>query len=186
MDKNHVRKLFLQKRRDLSSEIVEQVAKIIAAKVLTLTCYNHASSIGLYMSINNEIDLNDIFKHALEHNKKCYFPKVIDKNSMIFLPATNLNDFIKSKWGILEPITTEIESCPVSELNVLLVPLVAFDILGNRIGMGKGFYDKMLAKKHSTILVGVAYEFQKIDYIKPETWDVKLDIIVTEEKIYFV
>lgn len=186
MDKNHIRKLLIQKRNELSAEALEQASKIISAKILNLECYINAKSIGFYVSINNEADISFVWQHAVNHRKKCYFPKVMDKNSMIFLPGDSLSEFTKNKWGILEPSVKESYSLPVSELNLLLVPLVAFDVLGSRIGMGKGFYDKALLKNNSTILVGVAYEFQRVDFIKSETWDVKLDIIVTEKRVYFV
>ena len=63
--------------------------------------------------------------------------------------------------------------------------MVAFDIHGTRIGMGKGYYDKTLATVRPKLLVGVAYEFQRLAFISPQIWDVKLDAIITEKNIYW-
>ena len=65
------------------------------------------------------------------------------------------------------------------------MPLVAFDCKGNRIGMGKGFYDKALKNAIKPALIGAAYDFQKFTKINAETWDIKLDIIATENAIYY-
>ena len=186
MNKNSIRKLFIQKRIGLSNTTQIHVSKTICETILNLHCYKNSQTIGLYMAINNEIDISFVWRNAIDNNKQCYFPKVTDKNSMLFLPANNLANFTKNKWGILEPTTNEISACPTSKLDLLILPLVAFDNLGNRIGMGKGFYDKALANNCATTLIGVAYDFQKVPLIKSETWDVKLDIIVTEKMIYSV
>ncbi len=184
MDKNSIRKFILQKRNKLPIATQTQSSKTICETILNSDYYINAQTIGLYMAINNEIDINLIWQNALKHNKKCYFPKIIDKNSMIFLPANNMENFIKNKWGILEPTTNS--PYPINKLDVLIIPLVAFDNLKNRIGIGKGFYDKALEKNTSTTLIGVAYDFQKVPLIKSETWDIKLDIIVTEKMTYSV
>lgn len=225
MNKNDIRKLFKQKRNSLDNLEVTNYSKIIAKRILNLECYKNSTTVGLYMPINNEVDLISVWQDALAKHKKCYFPKVIDENTMIFLPSNNLDDFQKNIWGILEPTTDLKNSISVDKLDLILVPLVAFDLFGNRIGMGKGFYDKFLAKifaddelqedlarrtelyslvdedfcfesnlkfasavrfrkKPGNILMGVGYDFQKISKIKSKTWDIKLDIIVTEKGFY--
>ncbi len=203
MDKQSIRKIYLQKRKALSHNDMIKSSKDICNAVINLEHYKKAQTISLYMPIKNEVDTNIIWQDAINKNKNCYFPKVTDKNSMIFLPADKLEHFAKNKWGILEPTTKIIKSLPVNKLDIMIVPIVAFDSAGNRIGMGKGFFDKALEvhsrismqssnKEHlknfntTPILIGVAYEFQKIPLIKSETWDIKLDIIVTEKTVYYV
>lgn len=184
MDKNDIRQLTLQKRRSLSELTVQQASTNICKTILNLEKYKSSKSIGLYMAVNNEVNIELIWQDAIYNQKKCYFPKIIDENYMIFLPGNNFKDFSKNKWNILEPTTNHSNSYEINKLDLLIIPLVAFDNLGNRIGMGKGFYDKALQNYHSTTLIGVAYDFQKVSLIKSETWDIKLDIIITEKMIY--
>lgn len=184
MDKNHIRKLMLQKRKSLAQIMVENISAKICKDICHLDAYINAKSIGLYMSINNEIDLSLVWQNALNQKKICCFPKITNPNNMVFLQSHDIKEFIKNKWQILEPNLEDLNAYPIEKLDLIILPLVAFDASGNRIGMGKGFYDKALMNIQTTILCGVAYEFQKVPFIKAETWDIKLDIIITEKMIY--
>lgn len=186
MDKNSIRKLFIQKRNFLSQDSQVNASRVICELITNLSLYSQATNIGLYMAFNNEIDVNILWQDALSKNKQCYFPKVLNANLMIFLPVNNATNFSRNKWGILEPTTNEALSLSPTNLDLIIIPLVAFDKSGNRVGMGKGFYDRALANNNHTIKIGVGYDFQKVPLLKAETWDIKLDIIVTEKMVYSV
>ena len=186
MDKNSIRKLIIQRRNSLSNDEQIIASTVICETILNLEIYAQAKKIGLYMAFNNEIDLSRLWQDAITSNKQCYFPKMINENNMIFLPADNIQCLSRNTWGILEPTTSEALSCPINQLDLITIPLVVFDENGNRVGMGKGFYDRALADNNTTIKLGVGYDFQKVPQLKPETWDVKLDIIVTEKMVYCV
>ena len=93
-----------------------------------------------------------------------------------------------NRFGISEPDTNQAKEIPIQSLDIILIPLVVFDQSCNRIGMGSGFYDKALSaldnSKKKTYLIGLAYEFQKVDQIEPNKWDIPLDYVVTEKKVY--
>ena len=88
----------------------------------------------------------------------------------------------------LLPDINEAKEIPIQSLDIILIPLVVFDQSCNRIGMGSGFYDKALSaldnSKKKTYLIGLAYEFQKVNQIEPNKWDIPLDYVVTEKKVY--
>ena len=97
----------------------------------------------------------------------------------------SLNDY-----GIPEPEHNDEKSIQAEQFDLMFIPLVAFDSKCNRIGMGGGYYDKTLAfkkeseKKSKPLLIGLAYEFQKIDAIEKNAWDIPMDAIITENKTY--
>jgi 5-formyltetrahydrofolate cyclo-ligase len=108
---------------------------------------------------------------------------------MSFFSYTSQTPIIENVFGIEEPDLSYAKSVSVESLDLILVPLVAFDKDCNRIGMGEGYYDKALSdlnnsNKKRTHLMGVAYNFQKVEQIKPNKWDVPLDCIVTEIDVY--
>lgn len=184
MNKIEIRKNMLSMRKELSRSIFTHSSQAINTAILELDVYKNARKIALYMAVNNEVCLNQVWKHAQQNQKKCYFPKVCEEN-MHFLPGFNLDQFTTNKWGILEPDKSIQDAIDINELDIIILPLVAFDCKGNRIGMGKGFYDKALKNAIKPALIGAAYDFQKFTKINAETWDIKLDIIATENAIYY-
>lgn len=185
MNKTDIRDLKLKQRRYLSVSAQTEASKAIAKQIIELPSYRESKKIGLYMAINNEVNLNAIFLDAANKNKLCFFPKVIDNDNMLFLPCTNLQNVTTNKWGIAEPNSQKIQAIAAHNLDILIMPLVAFDDKGHRIGMGKGYYDKGLADNRPKLLIGCAYEFQKVADIPAQPWDIHLDIIVTEQAIYY-
>lgn len=185
MDKKNIRKKIIAKRKSIANSKYQYASKVITHKLLSLNAYTNAQQIGLYMAINNEIDLKKIWQNAQQNAKNCYFPRIKNTDKMQFYKACNPDQFTKNQWGILEPFAIPENYIEPNALDIIIIPMVAFDNYGNRIGMGAGYYDKALQNCVQTILIGVGYEFQKITKINAETWDVKLDIIVTEDEIYY-
>ena len=139
--------------------------------------------IGGYYPSYYEVDMLKFFEEALKKKFKIVLPIVKSSTSMsfkIWVPNEPLN---VSKFGILEPNNSKKEIIP----DLVLVPLVAFDNSLNRIGYGKGYYDRSLEKinkiKKKTIFLGIAYSFQKCNKIPVNKHDFKLDYIFTEQGI---
>jgi 5-formyltetrahydrofolate cyclo-ligase len=122
---------------------------------------------------------------ALAAHKTCYLP-ILTKEGLLQFGTYQANTpLIKNKYEIDEPQTTQF--LPAPQLDAVLLPLVAFDNQGNRLGMGKGYYDKTFAFKTKgtpPILIGVAHDCQKADNIPTDSWDISLDFILTESGIY--
>ena len=103
---------------------------------------------------------------------------------MSFCPYTRRTDTVASKWGIREPITPS--GIDVNDLDIVLVPLVAFTNLGQRLGRGRGFYDRTFASSPRPILIGVAHEIQRARLLNTDDSDVRLDGIVSENGLIMV
>lgn len=174
-----------QVRKKLPLEYQHTVSSKICARIRKLEQYRYAKRIALYQAINGEIDLHNLWRSAPLHGKYCYFPALKDDYSLAFLPATPSSSFTKNRYGINEPDISKEHAINPEELDIIFIPLVAFDKQGTRIGMGAGYYDRSLANCRKPLLVGVAYEFQRLSYIEPSSWDVPLSVIITEKNSYW-
>ncbi|WP_274427622.1 5-formyltetrahydrofolate cyclo-ligase [Caldicellulosiruptor owensensis] len=139
-------------------------------------------TIFIYMSLPYEVDTKRIMEYLIKKNKKVYVPKVVNSAEMVACEYKEENKLHRNKLGILEPSSTQ--QIPPSQIDVCIVPIVAFDKDLNRVGFGKGYYDRFLKKAaQHCVKVGVAYHFQKVKRIKAEEHDVKLDVIVTDRLV---
>lgn len=174
--KNELRKKILEIRDSMSDELVEEKSRAIAERFLNL--FGSAERFLLYMSIKNEVRTNFLVNTLFSNGKKLFLPKYFGGE---FIPIRYEGplSMLKGMYGVMEPLSDE--SC--DEFDVIVIPGVVFGYDFNRIGMGKGYYDKML-KKVKGLKVGLAYQFQLVDGIKEDPWDVKMDMIITEEDVY--
>lgn len=180
-----IRRINQDIRKHLPHVFQHNMSNKINNRIRALNQYRYAKRIALYHAVRGEVDLGNIWRSAPLHGKYCYFPVVSKNDTLLFLPATPTSQFSANDFGILEPNAEHHHAISPEELDLILVPLVAFDAQGTRIGMGKGFYDRALAKHRPKLLMGVAYEFQRYPYIEPQPWDVPLDAVATEKTIYW-
>lgn len=171
-------------RKNLSSAFQQKASNQICTRIRHLHEYRYAKKIGLYKAIQGEIDLTNLWLSAPLQGKFCYFPKLNSDRTLTFLPATPSSEFILNQYGIPEPAPTNDK--PTEKLDVIFIPLVGFDQKGTRLGMGGGYYDRSLKNINCPLLIGVAFEFQRISYIEAREWDVPLHGIVTEKKSYWI
>lgn len=184
MNKLELRKKYLSLRNNLSGKEVESKSMAIANHSLSLPIWDKATySLFLSISDKKEVDTRFILNILQGKDKNI----VVSKSNFNNYELTHylLTDDTRLKvnqWGIPEPVEgTEVA---VSEIEVVFVPLLAFDKEGNRAGYGKGFYDRFLAKCSPEVLkVGVSF-FKAEDYIFPGDKDIPLDYCITPEKIY--
>ncbi len=182
MDKKRlIRKQYFKKRKASYFQINEKFFKpleIIVKKKKKNTKIN----ISLYYPSSHEADVLQIFKN--ENFKDCCFllPVIEKKNSMSFYEWKRGDILRLNEYGIPEPFKSK-NLTP----DIILVPLLAFDSYKNRIGYGKGYYDKYLKhlqkKKHNFITIGIAFSFQKYNKLPTINNDFKLDYIITEKGI---
>ena len=137
--------------------------------------------IGGYYPYNYEIDVLEILEFFERKKYKISLPKIGTRNQMDFFEWSVNDPLSINKYGIPEPVSKK-----VIYPNILLIPLVAFDKNRNRLGYGGGYYDRYLAKfkKNKIIKIGIANTFQKMQKIPISKYDIRLDHIVTEKKIY--
>tara|TARA_B110001452_G_scaffold238189_1_gene218532 strand:- start:772 stop:1326 length:555 start_codon:yes stop_codon:yes gene_type:complete len=164
---------------DINSIFFNSLVRLIKKKYR-----NKSINLSIYYPASFEINPLKIFKIKLINNIKIFLPIVTSDNSMYFY-RWNHQDILKiNKFGMLEPLKKFNHIIP----NIMLVPLLAYDSKKNRLGYGKGFYDRYLKKylkKYNNILtIGIAFSFQKYHKLPVSSNDVKLDYILTEKGLF--
>jgi 5-formyltetrahydrofolate cyclo-ligase len=180
-----LRNTIKQVRSKVSTQYQSTSSNQICTRIRALEEYRQAKTIALYFAVNGEIDLTPIWNSAPLQGKFCYFPVLNEDLTLSFLPATPRTPFINNKYGIPEPDVSRELAIPVEEINLIIMPLVAFDARCTRLGMGAGYYDRTLENKKKGTFIGVAYQFQRVDFLEPQSWDVPLDAVVTQKAIYW-
>lgn len=163
--KIHFREKFLQIRNNLSSFRKEE------AKANLMNAFSHFSGKILSFSpLKGEIDLSS-FNQILALQKRLVLPKIVDENLQFFLVEDLHHQLKKSKFGFLEPV--HCQQIDISEIQIALIPGVAFDPYKNRLGYGKGFYDRALSQSHSMTLIGIGFKEQlSIEKLPSDPWDI--------------
>ncbi len=180
------------RRRALSRQECRQAAQGLARNLRGLPAYRNNRRIAMYFANDNELDPSVAMNHARVCGKQCYVPVLYSGRlrKLWFAPVRDNQTTTPNKLGIPEPTGSNRHWLSAMQLDLILLPLVAFDKNGNRIGMGGGYYDRTLEHLQQRAywrrpqLVGMAYEFQRLDRIDTESWDVGLQAIVTENNIY--
>ena len=180
--KRQLRKKLLEKRNALSEEEVIKKSKFIIRKLLHLKEFKEAKTALLYVSKENEADTTKLIKKLLKENKKTIIvPRVKKgKNELELHKISSFNDLATGHYSVLEPIKSSLVSADKIEL--VIVPGIAFDKKGNRLGYGNGYYDVLLKKVLSTT-IALAYDFQVINHVPSDKLDVPLDIIITDKQV---
>ena len=178
-----------EKRHGLSTE--QQMAASLALFNMlgNQDFFRVAQRIAFYQVADGEIDPRMLLDLALSEGKSCFLPVIQQDNPefVSFAPYDANTELVPNKWGIAEPPTSE--GISPTNFDVVFVPLVGFSEDCFRLGMGKGFYDrtfsfKIFNRRSSPMLVGLAHESQLVDSFPVESWDVRLDAVATERKIY--
>ena len=178
--RNEIRSKIKQQRKALELSALESAG----ANLLTncIQFINRANSIAGYRAMMGEIPLHPIFDYCHKNNIVTLLP-IMREKSLMFAPFDVTTTFNIRQYGIQEPDVSEAYWLTPEQLDVVLVPLVAFDTTCNRIGMGGGFYDRSFEfrKKGSAppTLVGVAHALQQVDNVYAQHWDVALDFVAT-------
>ena len=138
---------------------------------------NTINTLSLYYPSNYEVNVLSLFQLIKKIKIKTLLPVIKPNNQMSFVEWQYLDPLKVNEFGILEPCLASKPLFP----DFMLVPLLAFDSNNNRLGYGKGFYDKFLEKKKNIITIGIAFSFQKYNKLPVSNLDIKLDYILTEE-----
>lgn len=188
MDRQQIRQEKRQQRRELTEHERQIASKGICEQIERSAIFKNSKRIAFYLPNDGEIDLLPLLISAWNDNKQCFLPVLgpYQTHKLWFLPVTPQTHFVQNRYGILEPEHKKKQRNfkPIS-LNLILMPLVAFDMQGNRLGMGGGFYDRTLSFQiNRTIwnkphLMGTAYAFQETSGIQKQKWDIPIHSIAT-------
>lgn len=181
--KKDLRKRILSIRNNMPGEDVVNNSRIIRDKIIGLDVFKQSKVIFIYMDFKNEVMTSDLIKHMLFEKKRVVVPYT-DTVSTVLIPSeiTGESDLKLNSFGYSEP--KKISPVNIEEIDLVIVPGLVFDKNLNRIGFGKGYYDRILNKlKASARKVAVAHDFQVLEEIPAEEHDVKMDMIITEKSI---
>ncbi|MBO4373539.1 MAG: 5-formyltetrahydrofolate cyclo-ligase [Lachnospiraceae bacterium] len=180
MTKNAVRFEMIQKRDAIEPDAARADSAAIVKRIEGMCEYQEAADVFLYSSFRSEVFTRDLIADTIERKGHVYLPKVVSRTKMIFVKITSLDEIKKGFRGIFEPVGSEAADVIPS---LIIVPLVAFDLRGVRLGYGGGYYDRTLpAYKGKSLLVGAAFSGQYHDDIPYGENDVRMDVIVTEKE----
>ena len=151
--------------------------------------FKKSQHIACYFAVAHEFDCMPIMKAIWQTGKNCYLPKLssLSKDALQFCQYDEKTQLKLNKYRIQEPDT--LSYFPAEQLDLVLMPLVGFDLQGHRLGMGAGYYDRTFQFLHKQtspkpFMLGLAYELQKITNIPSDSWDVSMDGVLTEEQLY--
>ncbi len=178
MPKPTIRQALLHQRRHLSVDTCLTDSLCIQQRLLELPEFSSAGSLALYSPVLNEVFTQEVFAVARTHGKRVAYPRVL-AGAIEFVAVEDQGELVSGTFGIPEPqgsVTLE-----VAQLDLLVVPGVAFDGEGYRLGYGKGFYDRALqGHNRPRCLVGLCFEFQLLPVLPAEIHDVRMDLVLTE------
>ncbi len=183
--RHSLRKAFRNKRRSLSSEKQTAAAQGLVQQYQQNTLFQGEQNLALYLSFDGEVDTQPLIDYLWSMKRGVFLPILhpFCQGHLLFQEFSQHTPMHKNHFGISEPKLDAQRVCPLENLDVLFTPLVAFDLTGNRLGMGGGFYDRTLASVREAhtrpALVGIAHDCQHVDRLPVQSWDVPLDAIVT-------
>ncbi len=185
-EKRALRRCMRQKRTGLDIRAARLKNRRIQEQILSLKELNRANCIALYASMPDEIPTDDLAKSLLQSGKILAYPRV-EGRELQFYRVSSLEDDLtcRGSFGIREPDPAHSKHVPIESIDLFIVPGLAFDPFGNRIGFGAGYYDRVLNQKRPDARsVAVAFEFQVVHAIRPAEHDRPVDWIVTEDCLY--
>jgi len=178
--KKTIRAEMRERRKALSPASYAEKSRAIRLKLENLPEFMEADKILVYLSTKQEVDTHELVQDCLDNEQVVYAPKIVG-DKLVICPVKNWDELKKGTFGILEPCEIIDPEHP-NEMDFILVPGVAFDRKGHRLGYGKGFYDKMLKGVEGHI-VGLAFQEQMVKEIPKEAHDIPMDIIITDQSI---
>lgn len=186
MTKNEIRRHNKALRNTLANDLMDEYNRKIRERLFDLDLFKECTMLFTYVSFGKEADTHEIINQALIMNKNVYVPKV-EQKEINFYDIHDLESLVRSDYGILEPegnINYRYTGLQSKNNKLMLLPGLAFDIAGNRIGYGEGYYDKYLGKYPSNewVKLALAYDFQLTDRFDVGVDDIPADYILTPEK----
>ncbi|MHC2994403.1 MAG: 5-formyltetrahydrofolate cyclo-ligase [Candidatus Atribacteria bacterium] len=186
MNKEEIRKDILQRRLSLSSEEIKNKSHQIFLNLIKAKEFLNSQNIMFYVATRSEVQTEEMIKASIKMGKKVFVPIIL--LDYINLAPSRLIDFDreleKGKKGILEPKKEYYRLFPSENIDLIILPGIAFDLAGNRIGRGLGYYDNFLKKvSPSTKLIALAFEMQIIKTVPAHRNDIPVNKIITEDRI---
>jgi len=183
--KRGLREILLEKRNNIAPEQKELKELAIKKRLFNVVDFKKANNILFYASFRSEVDTIACIQDALRMNKKVALPVVNIKHKTLELfEIKDLSELAPGYMGIPEPIIRKRRRMVLADFDIAIVPGIGFDVTGNRLGYGAGYYDRLLSNsKDHFITIALAFEEQIVPHIPKEIHDVQVDKIITEKRV---
>ncbi|MEB8288800.1 5-formyltetrahydrofolate cyclo-ligase [Klebsiella michiganensis] len=186
--RQQIRQQIRQRRRALTPEQQTQFALQAADRMMAYPPVLLAQTVAVFLSFDGELDTRPLIDQLWRAGKRVYLPVLhpFSPGNLLFLHYHPSSDLVMNRLNIREPKLDVRDVLPLSQLDVLVTPLVAFDAAGQRLGMGGGFYDRTLQnwRQHPLQPVGYAHDCQQVDALPTEQWDIPLPAVITPSKTW--
>lgn len=189
--RRQLRQTLRERRRQLNAKQHNKHARQLTKNLMLSRHFKDAKMIAFYLAEDGEISPEFAIKLAWKHKKQVYLPVISPYGNTLLFALYTPNSRMKcNRFGITEPATPIKQCIRAHQLQLICMPLVGFDLTGNRLGMGGGFYDRSLHFRkqqkswRKPKLIGMAHECQRLDNVPIEEWDIPVDGVVTEETLY--
>ncbi|WP_016955218.1 5-formyltetrahydrofolate cyclo-ligase [Catenovulum agarivorans] len=183
-----LRKKIRLKRNALTSEQQANATQVLLKQVIDSGILNGVKQFAAYLANDGEINPKALIDYAWQNHMQTYLPVLhpFANGHLAFLQYNSNSEMQLNKYNIAEPKLNCLSICPTSELELVFLPLVAFDKFANRMGMGGGFYDRTFANNTTTKLIGLAHDCQQVEKLPIESWDVPLHAIITPSQTIMI
>ncbi|HZV48007.1 MAG TPA: 5-formyltetrahydrofolate cyclo-ligase [Thermodesulfovibrionales bacterium] len=183
--KKEIRNKVLEIRNQIPLDIRTEKDLHIRETLFSLPEFLSAKAVLFYASFRSEVETLSLIRESLAMGKKVLLPKVDTKNSVLTLyEIKNMNELAPGYMGIPEPDLPAKRSAVLDDVDLAIIPGVAFDLQGNRLGYGAGYYDNLLSGRGRKIpIIALAYEEQLVAAIPSEKHDVRVNLIVTDKRV---
>ncbi|KAH8556252.1 5,10-methenyltetrahydrofolate synthetase-like protein [Umbelopsis sp. PMI_123] len=197
--KKALRKELAERLKLVTKDVAQQESKLVTEKLLNLQEYRNSKNVSVYISMDGEINTRDVIRNIFDANKSCYVPRFMGSATMTMVKLNSWEDFLSlpvNKWNIPEPPADEVREDALEKhgLDLIIVPGVGFDIEGNRIGHGRGYYDRYMqqcqewAAKNNrqppkTVALALRDQIVDIRRIPLEPTDRKPDVLLTPDDV---
>lgn len=186
--RQQIRQKVRERRRALSADQQHDAARQAAQRLLDYPPVRRARRVALFLSFDGELDTRPAIEALWNDNREVYLPVLhpFSRGNLLFLRYTPHTRLRENRLKIAEPPLDVRQVLPLAALDVLVVPLVAFDAQGQRLGMGGGFYDRTLQnwRAHGFSPVGYAHDCQQVESLPVEQWDIPLPAMVTPSRLW--
>src|SRR4030042_1544800 len=180
--KKKIRSLIQKKRKTMHFSEVSEKSRRIKDQLFSMKEFKDAETILFYVSYDNEVNTHEMIQESLRMKKHLVVPvSDIKTRMMICSTLVKWDDLSSGAYNILEPRKDCIEQIATESIDLIIIPGIAFDCKGNRIGHGKGYYDRLLQKNLHTHRFGLAFELQIVERIPTGKHDRKVEKIITED-----
>ncbi|WP_142502659.1 5-formyltetrahydrofolate cyclo-ligase [Klebsiella sp. 2680] len=186
--RQHIRQQIRQRRRALTPEQQTLFALQAADRMMVYPPVLLAHTVAVFLSFDGELDTQPLIDQLWRAGKRVFLPVLhpFSPGNLLFLHYHPHSDLVVNRLKIHEPRLDVRDVLPLSQLDVLITPLVAFDAVGQRLGMGGGFYDRTLQNWRQYYLqpVGYAHDCQQVEALPAEQWDIPLPAVITPSKTW--